>query len=350
MDTILKDPRRRNLAILAAIALVSLILAALALIHQSRENTGIYKHAALFPVLMDKMQDVARIEISSRAHGTFDVAFDPRRGWVMTQHANYPASFEQMRSTVVGLAQLETIMPKTARPEWYRFIGVDAPPNGGGTLIRLMDSKGAIIAALIMGQTTDIGDTTGAMGLYVRKPGQTQSWLARSVFEPKSDPADWMDKNILDVDRARIAETDVTPASSPPFVIKRDNPEASDFTIENMPPDREETTPGAADAIAAAITGFAFDDVRPASDLEFSGAAKLVTKTFDGLTVTVQTLPANGAIWATVYAEGATPGAEQEARAIDAHTDGWAYKLPMYKGQLFMTTLDTLLKPAAAKK
>ena len=53
---------------------------------------------------------------------------------------------------------------------------------------------------------------------------------------------------------------------------------------------------------------------------------------------------------ATVYAEGDNPRAQAEARAIDAHTDGWAYKLPTYKAQLFMITLDSLLKPLAANK
>jgi hypothetical protein len=348
IKTLLSEPRRRNLAVLAAIALVSIILALLALVYQAGETGGQTKQEAVFPGLADRIHQIARIHIASRQYGAFDMAFDPRKGWVMPQHGNYPASFEQMRATVVGLTQLQTIAPKTARPDWYGYIGVDAPPQGSGTLIQLLDEKGNILAALIMGKTADIGDPSGAIGLYIRKPDDAQSWLARSVFEPENNPSDWLDKNTLDVDRSRIAEADIAPVSGPALTIKRDNPGA-DFAIANMPAGREEAYPGAASAVATALTGFAFDDVKTADAFDFTNAPRFVTRTFDGLTVTVRVLPDGQAFWATVYAEGDNPQAAREARAIDAHTDGWAYKLPVYKGQLFMITLDSLLKPLAGK-
>jgi hypothetical protein len=348
--TFLHDPRRRNLAVLAAIAVVSVILAVLALAHQAAETSGQSQQELLFPRLTDRIRQITRIHIDSRQYGPFDVVFNPQRGWVIPQHANYRAAFEQMRSTVVGLTNLETIAAKTARPQWYGYIGVDAPPKGSGTLIQLLDEKNNVLAALIMGKTTDIGDPGGAVGLYVRKPGEAQSWLARSVFTPTANPADWLDKNTVDVDRSRIAEADIVPVSGPAFTINRDSPSTPDFTIANMPKGREEMYPGAADAVATAIAGFAFDDVKAASGFDFSAAPRFVTKTFDGLTVTVQMLPENQGFWVTVYATGSNPQSDREARAIDAHTDGWAYKLPSYKAQLFMTTLDSLLKPLAAKK
>ncbi|HEY5338463.1 MAG TPA: hypothetical protein VIJ85_09685, partial [Rhizomicrobium sp.] len=200
------------------------------------------------------------------------------------------------------------------------------------------------------GKATDIGDPSGAIGLYVRKPDSAQSWLVRSVFEPKANPADWLDNNVLNVDRARIQETDVAPVSGPAFVVKRDAPSEADFALSPLPAGRELAYPGAADAVAAAITGFAFSDAKPSVSFNFANGPRLITKTFDGLTVTVQLVAQDGAIWATVYAEGSSGEPAREARDIDAHTNGWAYKLPTDKGQLFMTTLDSLLKPLAPKQ
>ena len=348
MDQIRNDPRRRNLAVLAAIALVSLILAGLALTYQGTKDGAQSRQEIMFPGLGDRIHNIARIHIVSRQYGAFDMVFDPRIGWVLLQHGNYPASFEQMRSTVVGLTNLQTIAAKTARPEWYGFIGVDAPPKGSGTLIQLLDDKNNVLAALIMGKETDIGDPGGSIGLYVRKPDEAQSWLARSVFEPKSNPADWLDKNILTVDPSQIVEADINPVSGPAFVIKRAGP--AGFAIADLPKGREEAYPGAAAAVAAAITGFDFEDVKTADAFDFTNAPRFVTRTVDGLTVTVRTVPEAGAFWATIYAEGDNPRAAAEARAIDAHSDGWAYKLPTFKGQLFMITLESLLKPLAAKK
>jgi len=34
---------------------------------------------------------------------------------------------------------------------------------------------------------------------------------------------------------------------------------------------------------------------------------------------------------------------------IDSRASGWAYKLPPYKGQQIMTTLESLLKPPPEK-
>ena len=352
MDAIRTDPRRRNLAILAVAAIVAIVLALLGIHHQSEMMGTKTEAETVFPKLPGEIRKVARIHIVSKAHGELNIVFDPEHGWILPQHSDYPASFETLRATVVGLAALQTIEPATARPDWYGKIAVDDPPKGGGTLIELLNDRGAPLASLIVGKTVDIGDSSGATGLFIRKPGDKQSWLARSVFEPKSDAADWMDKSILAIDQARIQDVDVTPVTGPAFTARRDKSTDTDFTLTPIPAGRELAYPGAANAIATAITGFTFDDARPATDFDFSTAPRIVTHTFDGLVVTVKIVTDGPAFWATIYAEGAPgkPDAAREARAIDAHADGWAYKLPEYKGKLFMTTLDSLLKPATAKK
>ena len=87
-----------------------------------------------------------------------------------------------MNKTVVGLATLETLEPKTARADWLHNLDLDAPPKGNGVLISLSDDNGQTLAAVITGKGEDIGDRTGGGGLYVRKPDSTQSWLARSTL------------------------------------------------------------------------------------------------------------------------------------------------------------------------
>ena len=66
---------------------------------------------------------------------------------------------------------------------------------------------------------------------------------------------------------------------------------------------------------AAALTEFSFDDVRPAREFDFTDpktTARVVTKTFDGLKVTVNATKAGNDTWATVSAEGATRDAAKE--------------------------------------
>lgn len=348
--TLLQDPRRRNLAILAGVALVMVLFAALALIHQADEVAPRNTVKSFFPNLAHEAGRVAHIRVQSR-NGTLDIVFKPDRGWVVASHDDYPAAFDEVRETVVGMAALLTVEPKTARPDWLHYLDLDSPLHGGrGTLLTLMDDKGAILASMIVGKSTDIGDPSGAIGLFVRRPDETQSWLARSVFEPKSGASDWLSKDVMTIDRARIAETDVDPLVGPSYVARRDKPSDADFKLTELPKGRELAYDGAPDAVAAAIVDFSFDDVRPARNFDFTDPAHLsrvVTKTFDGLTVTVDVLQQGGDYWATVSADGGanSPDARKEARDIDSHASGWAYKLPAFKGQLFTTTLESLLKP-----
>jgi hypothetical protein len=348
----LNDPRRRNLAIMAGVALLMIVLATLALLNQSREMAPHYQPHTFFPRLPSEVRQISHLRIQSKK-GLIDVVFKPEKGWVVASQGDYPASFDQVRQTVIGMAEMQTVEPKTARAEWLHYVDLDAPPKGPGVLISLMSENGSTLAAVIAGKSVDIGDSSGAMGLFVREPDQMQSWLVRSVFEPKSDPADWLDKNVVDIDRSRIQEADIEPANAPAFEVRREKATDEQFTLVNPPKGREISYAGAADGVGAAIVGFAFDTVKPARDFDFSDAAhptRLITRTFDGLVVTAQTIQRGTDYWTILAAEG-LPGksdAQKEAREISGHVNGWAYKLPAFKGQLFMTTLDTLLKPLAA--
>jgi hypothetical protein len=350
LTLLLSDPRRRNLFMLAAAAFLAVLLALGALWQQANLDRPAYTPQEFLPGFAAHVREAARIHIASKAGGAFDVVFIPEKGWVLPGRSDYPASFDLVRRTLVGLAALQTIEPKTARTEWLHYVGLDAPPAGDGIAITVRDDKGRVLAALLTGKSEEIGDTSGATGLFVRRPDETQSWLVRSVLDPRASLADWIEKSVMDVDRARIREVNVAPAAGAAFIVRREKPSDPDFALSPLPKGKSVSDPTVPDGVAAAITGFGFDDVRPASELTTAAAARLVTKTFDGLKVTVTVQRQGADYWATISAEAldrAKPDAAKEAAAINARASGWAYKLPAYKGQLFMTTLDTMLQPAS---
>jgi len=341
------DHRRRNIGVLAALALLSVLLAVAAVHEQASELAPKYTPETYLPGIASRIASADRIHVTS-AKGAFDVV-KSAKGWVLPSRANYPASFDQVQKTLVGLAAFETIEPKTSRPDWFHYVGLDGPPRGSGVLIEVEDHNGPI-ASVILGRSEDIGDPSGALGLFARRSNENQSWLVRSVFEPKAGIGDWLDKSVISVDRARIEEVDVTPATGEAYVVKRDKPSDPDFKPMSLPPGRSLSDDAAADGVASALTAFTFDDVQQASRLDFSKATRLVTKTFDGLAVTAEVVQKEADYWATIAAtaDPAAGDATAEARQINARAQGWAYKLPAYKGQQFMTSLDSLLKPVGA--
>ena len=348
LKTFSRDPHRRNLVILAVLAFVSVLLAIGALDRRAAEVAPKYPPQAFFPGLADKLDDVTRIHVESRKNGAFDVTFVPMKGWVLPGRSNYPASFEEVRKTLVGLAALQTVEPKTARPDWFHYIDLDSPPEGDGTAISLSDDKGHVLAKLIVGKSQDMGDATNSVGLFVRKPGETQSWLVESSFAPHASQSDWLKKNIVDVDRTRIQEVDVRPPSGPTYSVRRDKPSDTNFALTPMPRGRELSDPSAPDNVGGALTDFSFEDIQPGGNLDFDNQAwRVVTRTFDGLIVSVDVIKQGSDSWARIYAD-AEPGkaeAAKEAHDINDNAQGWAYKLPSFKGARFMTPLENLLKP-----
>src|SRR5438067_2255825 len=122
------DHRRRNLVFLAGAAILSVLLAILALHEQASELAPKYAPETFLPGAASEIKDAAKIHIASQK-GAFDVT-RTSAGWIIPQRGKYPASFEQVQKTLVGLAAFETIEPKTARPDWFHYVDLDAPPKG----------------------------------------------------------------------------------------------------------------------------------------------------------------------------------------------------------------------------
>ena len=348
-DAMPSDRRRRNLVILAGIAAASILFAFVAVKLAAGEVSSSSTPETYLPDIVLQIRNIADIHIET-GKGQFDVRLLPGKGWVLPQRGNYPASFDQVRQTLVGLAALQTIEPKTSRVDWYRLVDVDIPPRGNGVYFVVRDAKGQTISSVVLGKSEDIGDPDGATGLFARKPADGQSWLVRSVFTPKGDPGDWMEKSIVAIDRARIQEVDVTPPNGPAYIVRRAKPSDADFALTVMPRGRQLAYDSAADGVASAITGFTFDDVRPASGLDVSHATRTVTKTFDGIAITTSVVQLGQDNWVELSAGGvsAIPGGNDEIAQINAKTAGWAFKLPAYKAQQFAASLESLLKPLAA--
>jgi Domain of unknown function (DUF4340) len=349
MNALLADPRRRNLAILGAIAVVSVLLAALALWRQSAEVAQRYKAEEYFPGLAAHVaaHEVQRIHVVHKGKA-FDVVFQPSKTWVLPGKNDYPASQAEVNGMLAGLAALETIEPKTARPDWFKSVDLDDPAKGGnGTEITLSDERGKVLARVILGKTEDVGDQSGLTGLFVRRPDEDQSWLVGARFQPHGQESDWIEKSVLDIDQASVQEVDVDPQGSPSYIVRRDKPSDANLQLVSLPSGRELSSPSAPGALAGAMASLAVEDAKPAKDVDFTNASRFVAKTFDGLSVTAEIVHVGQDYWAQFSAADTDnkPDVAKKAREIDARASGWAFKLSDDKGAAFTSTLESLLKP-----
>ena len=239
--------------------------------------------------------------------------------------------------------------PKTGRADWLTYLGLTPPPEGDAVRVTLTDTGGKVLADLLLGHAQGAPDELGRSTLYVKKPDENQSWLARGYLTAKPNISDWLDKGIVNIARDRVKGAVVTPITGPSYTLSRENKDQQDFKMLDLPRGRELAFEGSPDGVAGSIVGFQFDDVAKADQFDFSKAPQSVFSTFDGLSITVKVASKGTERWASVSAAGSDDKSRDEAMKLNAAVNGWAFKLPEAKVQQILATRETLLKPPAGK-
>ena len=254
-------------------------------------NAPVYTHgtggALLFPGLEKEINDAAKLTVQS-ASGKFTVE-RKGEGWVVADKYGYPAKFDMVKQELVGLAQLKTVEAKTAEPSLYSRLDVeDVNAKGAkGELLTLQDAKGATLASLILGKRHYSRGGGEAVEIYVRKPEDKQSWLATGTLDRNDDVKQWLEREVVNLERERVREVTVTPADDKPYTLSREKPGDGDFTLANVPPEDKAKSAYELNSVTGALAVLLLDDVLPANDLK-SDAKELRTleyKSFDGLVV-----------------------------------------------------------------
>jgi Domain of unknown function (DUF4340) len=341
------DRRRRNLMMLSGLTAAFVVLAVASVFIQASQLARKFDPRPFFPGLPSAVNQLGEIAIVTK-----DTSLHVKKmgeDWVIAEKNNFPASQAQMRAVAVGIADLQVLEPKTARPDWLTYIGLGAPPEGNATRVTLSDAGGKVIADLLIGQRQGTADELGRSTLYVRKPDENQSFLARGYLDVKPEVTDWLDKSILVIARDRVKGAIVTPKEGPSYTLARENKDLQDFKLLDMPRGRELSFEGSPDGVAGAIVGFVFDDVAKTDGLNFNNVPQQVSQTFDGLNLTVKIATKDGKSWASVTAAGTNDMTREEATKINARVSGWAFQIPDSKVTQFVSPRETLLKPPPGK-
>jgi len=338
------DPRKRNLAILGGLTAFFLILAVFAVIQQARSLAPQFEQRPFFPGLTDHINDLGEITVTSKS-GTFHLRLQQGK-WVVVEKDSFPADVGQIRAIAAGVSDLTMMEPKTGRADWLTYVGLGAPDKGGDAVnLTLADTMGKPMAEVLVGRAQGAADVLGRQTLYVRRPNENQSWLARGQLAPRPNAADWLDKNVINIAAARVKGANVTPAMGPSYTLVRDSKDQQDFKLVELPAGRSLSFEGSPDGVAGAIVGLTIDDVAKVNPSDFANAPQSVFHTFDGLDVTVKIATKGMDHWAMIAAAGMNPATLTEASAINARLNGWAFRLPEMKMEQIVPAREILLKP-----
>jgi hypothetical protein len=334
----------RSLILLAS---ATVVLVAIAIVVLASGDRGVSRAAPdqpAFPALAAKLGEVASVTVSR--NGTTMTLIRDGDSWLVAEKGNYPANAAKISQIVRAMADLTLVEPKTQNPDLYPRLEVEDPGNGKSALVAIKDKSGGDLAQAIIGKRRYDRLGAGNDGVYLRKQGEAQAWLARGTLDPSGDPASWLDRQIIDISEKKVAKIALIQADGTKLVISRAAPDAK-FAVEDAPADTKFKSESAISGPAAALETLDLDDVKPAGELSVPDkeVVKAYFTTFDGLTVDVRLMERDQSNWIAISTTG-SGSAEAEAKKIDDKVSHWTYAIPAYKANLLKTKLADLVEPA----
>jgi Domain of unknown function (DUF4340) len=338
--------QKRHLIPLVAATAVLVLLAIAALATGDRGVSRAAPGVRAFPSLAARLGDVASVSVVR--NGSTVTLIRDGDSWLVAEKGNYPANAAKISQVVLAMADLELVEPKTQKADLYSRLQVGDPNKDKSSVVSIKDKSGAVLAEMIVGKKRYDRLGAGNDGVYLRKPGDLQAWLARGSLDPSGDVSSWLERPIVDISKKQIAKVILTHADGTKLVIGRSAPDAK-FAVENAPADAKFKSENTIAGPAAGLENLELDDVKPAVELPVpdKDVLRAAFTTFDGLTVDVRLIDHDNTNWVALSASGSgSVEAEAKAKKIDEKVSGWSYAIPAYKANLIKTKLADLLEPA----
>ncbi len=284
--------------------------------------------AKLFPALDKAQADMTSMQLRGAGNRIL-VSLERRNGaWQVAERSGWPADVGRISQYLFVLSQARRMEAKTSDPALYSRLGVEP--------ISAVDAKGAeltlsgkgVRARLLIGN-----DHPRLDGYYVRVDGEAGAWLTDLPVYFDPDPRVWLDRRLVDVPLARIAQVRISGVDETPFSLSH---REDRFRLDDAPAAAmRDSYQG--DVVASALDQLHFEDL--AVD---AGSLKAIRtldySTVEGLLLQVQvfrdgeqlwvrmkagTDPATAQAWAKMSAANAASNATLEAR-VKAFNDSFS--------------------------
>ena len=300
-----------------------------------------------FPGLAPKLEGATEVDVVHQGQ-TMQVV-DHDGVWGLPSKGGYPIEQGKLHALLTALTELRLTEPRTSDPAEYARLGVEDPnaPAAGSNLLRVLDGAGKTLAELIVGHRRVRTQGNTPETVYVRLPGEAQSWLAEGQLEVDGDPQLWIDRDIANIDHAKIASATVTVAGASPAVDQTlvfarkgdsfalaapaDHPKLDDYKVED---------------VARAFETLTLLDVKPAAQEPGTKEGASTFTTTDGETIVVTVFKVTGGKDPEIWAQFAPTGTGSEAMA--KRVGGWTYQVGSWKEAAFLPTIDALKSTEAA--
>ena len=331
----------------------------------------------VFPALLEQVNSVTRVRVTG-SEGTFAVARDGD-AWVVEEKERHPADPDRVHKLLVGAAGMKRLEPKTSDPERYPKLWLEDPTGEDARSVGLVleDASGTVLADWVLGDRRPSKSDASRTELYIRTVGDPQAWLVEGSVPGGGKIIDWLDRLVARIDRERLRTAEIFHTDGAMVAVSKEVPADGDFVLRDIPEGRETDSQYRVNDIGRFLEDLRFEDVAPASSLDFAGSVdkRLEITTFDGLRVRVDSVMRDGDAWVRLRAEvdeglvetastdaAASDGesasesevasgtlrpldeVRAEAERMNARWQDWAYELPSFKRDYIAKRMDELTR------
>lgn len=347
----------KKLNSLTILFIITVVMVLLMLVTIYRADDSNDDFGLLFPDLYEQLSQVDQIKFSSN-EDQFSL-YREGEDWFIREHYNYPANFDEVKRMLIDMSEAKLLERKTDNPEHHIVLGVEgAEPEvpGGESLNIVLQHGEKEVAGLILGQQREVTSQAGPKQFYVRRHNQDQSWLAEGYLLISPVMLNWIQGEVINLARERIAKVEIIQPSGDKAVLinlgqkdKFGTPESGDKTVFKYAQLGYD--------IAGSLHQLRMEDVKPAAEFSRGDAESVTARfiTFDGLVVTSKTSFNDGFYYATFSAEfdpSVVQPAPQDIQELDVlktaeevrtevttlnkHLSPWVYRVSGFVGTNLM--------------
>ncbi|MFO7716656.1 DUF4340 domain-containing protein [Desulfosarcina sp.] len=210
--------------------------------------------------------------------------------WQVQERSGYPADFDELRDMVVKLSRLKIGRSFPASPESLARLSLLAPsapePSGRGKQITLKDQSGEVLADVILGQSRETGG-----GQYLKMAAGDTVFLVDGSFQfLKTEPAEWLEKEILDIKAVDVKSVTCFGENEGTPVYTLSRPGKGDPAVLAPVPPGRTANQAKIDQVLDALAPLSIDDVQAGNGKPpgaAPGTTRLVYQLYDGRQVII---------------------------------------------------------------
>ncbi len=315
-------------------------------IDNQRRSQVVSDHGLVFPSLIDQVNDIAKIEMSSHRN-RYSLMRAAGGQWQVSAFENYPASASTVANFLIGFAQLRRIEPKTANPEKLAALDLTGLKESGSAAVRidLHTSHNRLVASLLIGKRQPSMRNSLLTEYYVREPDKSQTWLVDGRLNVPVSAIDWLDTQIISL-KDRIQMVTIRASENTPLLIERGGLNGHEFVLTDIPDDHQIRYQYRLNDIGKLFYRLKFEDVRKVAN--WTTRISVTAKTADHLSVTAmfgEGAKRNFVRLIARAAAGAEPQVIKEAEQLNRQWVGWMYELPDVRREMTELTMADLVEP-----